>query len=57
MVSEKIDLTEFLSQQYLCESLTVNEVTTLIEYTEMVTFEKGDVIADIVPVAEGVLAL
>ena len=52
MVSEKIDLTHFLNQQYLCESLTIKEVTTLIEYTELVTFEKGEVIAEIGDVGE-----
>ncbi len=52
MVSEKIDLTQFLNQQYLCESLTIKEVTTLIDYTELVTFNKGDVIAEIGDVGE-----
>lgn len=52
MVTEKIDLAQFLNQQYLCESLTIKEVTTLIEYTELVIFKKGDVIADIGEVGE-----
>jgi len=52
MVSEKIDLAQFLNQQYLCESLTIKEVTTLIDYTELVIFDKGDVIADIGEVGE-----
>lgn len=52
MVSEKIDLAQFLNQQYLCESLTIKEVTTLIDYTELVIFDKGDVIADIGDVGE-----
>jgi len=52
MPSEKIDLAEFLNQQYLCESLTVKEVKTLLEYTELVTFKKGDVIADVGDVGE-----
>ena len=52
MVSEKIDLAQFLNQQYLCESLTVKEVTTLIDYTEQVVFQKGDVIAEIGEVGE-----
>ena len=47
MVTEKIDLAQFLNQQYLCESLTIKEVTTLIDYTELVTFEKGEVIGEI----------
>ena len=52
MVTEKIDLAQFLNQQYLCESLTIKEVTTLIEYTELVVYSKGDVIADIGEVGE-----
>lgn len=40
------DLTSFLNQQYLCESLTLKEVETLLDYTEVVSFKKDDVIAD-----------
>ena len=52
MITEKIDLAQFLNQQYLCESLTIKEVTTLIDYTELVVCNKGDVIADIGEVGE-----
>ena len=52
MVTEKIDLAQFLNQQYLCESLTIKEVTTLIDYTELATFNKGDIIAEIGDVGE-----
>lgn len=52
MPSDKIDLAEFLNQQYLCESLTVKEVKTLLEYTELVTFKKGEIIADVGDVGE-----
>lgn len=52
MQDEKIDLTQFLSQQYLCESLTINEVQTLLEYTELATYQKNDIIADIGEVGE-----
>ena len=52
MANEKIDLAQFLNQQYLCESLTIKEVTTLIEYTELVILNKGEVIADIGEVGE-----
>ncbi len=31
MVTEKIELAQFLNQQYLCETLTIKEVTTLID--------------------------
>ena len=47
MVMEKVELAKFLNQQYLCESLTVKEVQTLIDYTEMVNYKKNDVIAEI----------
>lgn len=47
MTGEKIDLTQFLNQQYLCESLTVAEVQTLLDYTVLVECEKDEVIADI----------
>jgi len=52
MVTEKIELAQFLNQQYLCETLTIKEVTTLIDYTELVVFDKGDIIADIGDVGE-----
>ena len=47
MSGDKIDLAKFLNQQYLCESLTIKEVETLLEYTELVNFRKGQIIADI----------
>lgn len=47
MNEKKIDLAQFLSQQYLCESLTLAEVQTLLEYTELVNYRKGEMIADI----------
>lgn len=52
MNSEKIDIAQFLSQQHLCESLTINEVRTLIDYTELVIFNKNQVIAEIGEVGE-----
>lgn len=52
MTSGKIDLAAFLNQQYLCESLTVKEVQTLLDYTDLVTYSKSDVIADIGDVGE-----
>ena len=47
MTDEKIELAHMLNQQYLCESMTIKEVQTLIDYTSLVTFNKGDVIAEI----------
>lgn len=48
----KSHLVKFLNQQYLCQSLTVREVETLLEYTELVTFNKDQVIADAGEVGE-----
>ena len=50
--NEKVDLSSFLSQQYLCESLTVREVGTLLDFTDLVTFKKDAIIADIGEVGE-----
>ncbi|NOX77039.1 MAG: cyclic nucleotide-binding domain-containing protein [Gammaproteobacteria bacterium] len=50
--SEKIDLAQFLNQQYLCETLTIKEVSTLIDYTELVVFNKNEVVAEIGEVGE-----
>jgi len=52
MTGANIDLTQFLSQQYLCESLTITEVQTLLDYTELVSYSKNDVISDIGEVGE-----
>ena len=52
MAEERVELAQILNQQYLCESLTINEVQTLIDYTDLVTFNKGDVIAEIGEVGE-----
>lgn len=52
MSANKIDLAEFLNQQHLCESLTIKEVRTLLDYTELAVYGKGDVIADIGDVGE-----
>lgn len=52
MTSEKVNLTAFLNQQYLCESLTVKEVQVLLDYMDLVTFKKGDIIAEIGDVGE-----
>ncbi len=47
MSPSQIELTKILNQQYLCESLTIKEVQTLLEYMEVVDCDKGEVIADI----------
>lgn len=46
MTRKGIDLKVFMNQQYLCESLTMSEVETLLEYTELVEYKKNVVIAD-----------
>lgn len=50
--NDKSYLIKFLNQQYLCQSLTVREVETLLEYTEFVTFGKDDIVADAGEVGE-----
>jgi CRP-like cAMP-binding protein len=47
-----VELAEFLNQQALCESLTIKEVQTLLEYTELVTLQRDEVIADVGEVGE-----
>ncbi len=47
-----IDLLQFMKHQYLCETLTIKEVRTMLEYTELVKFDKGQIIADIGEVGE-----
>ena len=50
--SDQIDLAEFLNQQHLCETLTINEVKTLMEFTKPVFVKKNEIIADIGDVGE-----
>lgn len=52
MTSKKASLTQFLNQQYLCASLTIKEVETLLDYTELVEFQKDQIVADIGDVGE-----
>jgi len=42
-----ISLTQFLSHQHLCSSLTVAEVETLLDYLTLLQFKKGDILTDI----------
>jgi CRP-like cAMP-binding protein len=42
-----ISLTQFLSHQHLCSSLTVAEVDTLLDYLTLLEFKKGDILTDI----------
>ncbi len=52
MTKKEINLTQFLSHQHLCASLTVKEVETLLKYLEFVEYKKDDVIANIGEVGE-----
>ncbi len=46
------DLKAFMNQQYLCESLTIAEVETLLEYTELETYNRNQTIAEAGEVGE-----
>lgn len=46
------DLKAFMNQQYLCESLTIAEVETLLEYTELETYTQNQTIAEAGEVGE-----
>ena len=50
--NKRAKLTQFLNQQYLCETLTVKEVETLLDYTELAAYKQGDIIANIGDVGE-----
>jgi len=52
MTSEKINLVQFINQQKLSEALTIKEVQTFLDYTEVVTFNQNEIIADIGEVGE-----
>lgn len=52
MSVQGIDLKSFMNQQYLCESLTLKEVETLLEYTELESFKRNQVVAEAGEVGE-----
>ncbi len=54
MAKQNIDLQLFLKQQHLSESLTIKEVQTLLDYTELVVYQKGEVITDIGEVGDAI---
>jgi len=45
--TEKFELNDVLCQNKFCESLTIQEINTFLEFTEAVSYKKGEVIADI----------
>lgn len=52
MTNNKADITQFMQHQYLCETLTVSEIETLLEFTEAETYNKGEAIAEVGEVSE-----
>lgn len=46
-VTQHAELAQFLSQQYLCESLTVAEVNILLHYLTVLHFNNDDVMSDV----------
>ena len=52
MSKPNIDLKAFMNQQYLCESLTMKEVETLLEYTEHAAYQQNEIIAEAGEVGE-----
>jgi len=48
----KVDLIQFLKAQVWCNSLTMAEIKTFLDFTELVTFKTKDVIAEIGEVGE-----
>ena len=47
-----IEISDVLCQQHLCETLTLREIQTMLEFTESVSYKKGEIIADIGEVGE-----
>ena len=47
MTSEQLNMVDFLNQQKLSEALTVKEVQIFLDYTTIVTFNRGEIIANI----------
>ena len=45
--TEQFELNDVLCQNKFCESLTIREINTFLEFTEAVSFKKGEIIADI----------
>ncbi|WP_198420391.1 cyclic nucleotide-binding domain-containing protein [Sulfurimicrobium lacus] len=42
-----LDLAQFMGHQYLCRSLKVSEINTLLKYLTLRQFNEGDILADI----------
>ncbi|WP_124949879.1 Crp/Fnr family transcriptional regulator [Sulfuriferula thiophila] len=46
-LAEHAELAQFMSHQYLCESLTVSEVNTLLNYLTVLHFDNDDIVSDV----------
>ena len=45
--ADQFDLNDVLCQNKFCESLTIREINTFLEFTEAVTCKKNEIIADV----------
>lgn len=45
--TDQVLLTQFLSHQHICDSLTLAEVSTLLQYLTLLRLHKDDVLSDI----------
>lgn len=45
--TDQVSLTQFLSHQHLCDSLTVAEVKTLLDYLSLLRLHPADILSDI----------
>lgn len=57
MPHNQADITQFMQHQYLCETLTVKEIETLLEFTEAESHQRGEVIAEVGEVGEALFFL
>ena len=51
--NNKVELGQLLNQQYLCESLTIKEVQTLLDFTDPIAAKNHEVVAEIGEVGDG----
>ena len=50
--NQKVELADFLKHQHLCQSMTLQEIDTLLDFLRYEEVERGEVIADIGQVGE-----
>lgn len=46
-LAQQAELAQFMSHQYLCESLTVAEVNTLLQYLSVLHLDDSDIVSDV----------